>query len=82
MSRSKKSAKRKREASPHAAQTVSAETSHLEAVVSGEEIEVTVDTLRALSQHPNAIKSKGCRELRTAVYDFRQACTTGLNTNG
>ncbi|PSK45980.1 hypothetical protein B9Z65_4948 [Elsinoe australis] len=45
-----------------------------------DELEVTVDTLRTLAQNPDIIKSKACRELRTAVYDFRQACPTGLNS--
>ncbi|KAF2127032.1 prolyl 4-hydroxylase [Dothidotthia symphoricarpi CBS 119687] len=49
-------------------------------VISPEEIDVTVETLRTLAEHPALIKSKACKELRTAVYDFRQACTTGLNT--
>ncbi|KAI1860282.1 hypothetical protein JX265_005803 [Neoarthrinium moseri] len=53
----------------------------LHAVVSEEEVEIAVDTLRTLAEYPVVIKSKACRELRTAVYDFKQACTTGLNTS-
>lgn len=49
-------------------------------IISPEEIEITVDTLQTLAKHPNVIKSKMCKDVRTAVYDFRQACTTGLNT--
>ncbi|KAI0965034.1 prolyl 4-hydroxylase [Xylaria arbuscula] len=52
----------------------------LTSVVSGEEIEIAVETLDSLAQHPALIKSKACRNLRTAVYGFKQACTTGMNT--
>lgn len=52
----------------------------LSAVVSEEEVEITVDTLRTLAGYPGVIKSKACKELRTTVYDFKQACTTGQNT--
>ncbi|GAP86851.1 putative prolyl 4-hydroxylase [Rosellinia necatrix] len=52
----------------------------LATVVSEEEIEITVETLDSLAQHPTLIKSKACRGLRTAVYGFKQACTTGMNT--
>lgn len=54
----------------------------LASVVSEEEIEIAVETLDSLAQHPALIKSKACRNLRTAVYGFRQACTTGMNTVG
>ncbi|CAJ2500147.1 Uu.00g030000.m01.CDS01 [Anthostomella pinea] len=59
---------------------VEPKTLSLSAVASEEEVEITVDTLRALAEHPAVIKGKGCKDLRTAVYDFRQACTTGSNT--
>ncbi|KAI0393155.1 oxidoreductase [Xylariaceae sp. FL0594] len=52
----------------------------LKSVISEEELEITVETLESLAQHPALIKSKACRNLRTAVYGFKQACTTGLNT--
>lgn len=52
----------------------------INSVISPEEIEVTVETLQTLSAHPHLIKSKACKDLRTAVYNFRQACTTGLNS--
>jgi hypothetical protein len=51
-------------------------------IVSSEEIEITVETLQTLTEYPGLIKSKACKNLRTAVYDFRQACTTGVNSAG
>ncbi|SMQ52724.1 unnamed protein product [Zymoseptoria tritici ST99CH_1A5] len=48
-------------------------------VVLPEDIEIAVETLETLAKYPNIIKSKACKDLRTAVYEFRQACTTGLN---
>ncbi|KAF2156509.1 prolyl 4-hydroxylase [Myriangium duriaei CBS 260.36] len=51
-------------------------------VISLEELELTVDTLQTLAEHPSIIKSRMCKDLRAAVYDFRQACTTGVNTVG
>jgi hypothetical protein len=54
----------------------------LHAVVHEDEVDITVDTLRTLAAHPAVIKSKACKDLRTAVFDFRQACTTGVNTIG
>ncbi|KAK6086509.1 prolyl 4-hydroxylase [Seiridium cupressi] len=56
------------------------EPTSLHAVVPEDDVEITVDTLRTLAAHPAVIKSKACKDLRTAVYDFRQACTTGVNT--
>lgn len=58
------------------------EPASVHSVISSEEIEVAVETLQTLSEHPLLIKSKACKDLRTAVYDFRQACTTGLNSAG
>jgi hypothetical protein len=55
------------------------EIKRLQSVISDEELEVTVDTLTTLAQYPSLTKSKLCRNLRTAVYDFRQSCTTGVN---
>lgn len=49
----------------------------LQTLVPDEDLEITVDTLRALAENPGLIKSKACRDLRAAVFDFRQACTTG-----
>lgn len=58
------------------------EPKHLNTVVSDEELDITVETLAALAQYPNLTKSKACKDLRVAVYDFRQACTTGVNNAG
>jgi len=58
------------------------EPKNFNTVISEEELEVTVDTLLTLAEHPNIIKSKPCKNLRAAVFDFRQACTTGVNTAG
>lgn len=55
------------------------EPKNLHTVVSEEELEITIDTLNSLAQYPGLIKSKLCKDLRVAVYDFRQACTTGVN---
>lgn len=55
-----------------------AQPKSLGTVVSDEELEITVETLATLAQHPSLIKSKACKDLRAAVYDFRQASATGL----
>lgn len=55
---------------------------HLNTVVSDEELDITIETLTTLAQYPNLTKSKACKDLRVAVYDFRQACTTGANAAG
>lgn len=55
------------------------EIKRLQTVISDEELDITIETLTTLAQHPNLTKSKLCRNLRTAVYDFRQSCTTGVN---
>ncbi|KAK1833717.1 hypothetical protein QBC39DRAFT_45593 [Podospora conica] len=62
------------------APTEQLEPRSIHTLVSDEELEITVDTLAALSNHPNLIKSRACKDLRVAVYDFRQACVTGLNS--
>jgi hypothetical protein len=54
----------------------------LQSVISTEELEITVDTLNTLAQYPGLIKTKHCKDLRTASYDFRQACTTGSISAG
>jgi hypothetical protein len=46
------------------------------------DLELAIDTLHTLTENPSVIKSKACKELRTAVYEFRQACTTGFNAAG
>lgn len=90
-----KSAKRKRNAlanSPHKFPKLSeiittppdpnssAEPKSLQTVISDEEFETTIETLSLLAGHPNIIKSKACKDLRVAVWEFRQACTTGVNS--
>ena len=62
--------------------TVLSEPKRLETLISEEELEITIDTLTALAQYPSLIKSKFCKDLRAAVYDFRQSCTTGVNSAG
>ncbi|KAJ5241733.1 uncharacterized protein N7469_000060 [Penicillium citrinum] len=57
----------------------SLEPKHLNTVVSDEDLDITIETLTTLAQYPNLTKSKACKDLRVAVYDFRQACTTGAN---
>ena len=47
-----------------------------------DDLEIAIDTLNSLSSNPSVIKSKACKDLRTAVYEFRQACTTGFNASG
>lgn len=49
-------------------------------IVSEEELDITVETLQTLSQHPALLKSKACRDVRVAVYDFKQVCTVGTLT--
>lgn len=44
-----------------------------------EDIELAIDTLNTLKANPAVIKTKACKDLRTAVYEFSKACTTGLN---
>lgn len=52
----------------------------LQSVISEEELEITVDTLATLAKYPSLLKTKACKDLRVAVYDFRQACNTGVNS--
>ncbi|KAH8173773.1 2OG-Fe(II) oxygenase superfamily protein [Sarocladium implicatum] len=52
----------------------------LQSVIHDDDLEITVDTLSTLSKYPNLIKSKACKDLRVAVYDFRQASTVGMDT--
>ncbi|KAJ5152244.1 hypothetical protein N7492_010539 [Penicillium capsulatum] len=58
----------------------SIEPKNLQTIVSQEDLEITIETLTALTQYPSLTKSKACKDLRGAVYDFRQACTTGVNS--
>lgn len=91
-----KAAKRKRNAQldlpqklPKATSTLtpppdgaSLEPKNLKTIVSDEDLEITIETLTALTEYPGLTKSKACKDLRGAVYDFRQACTTGVNSAG
>jgi len=47
-----------------------------------DDLDTAIDTLNTLAENPGVIKSKACKDLRTAVYEFRQACTTGFNASG
>jgi len=83
-----KAAKRKRKAQAqaqvdHPSKAVKTGSSPAgDAVISDEELEITIDTLATLAKYPNLTKSKLCKDLRVAVYDFRQSCTTGVNAAG
>lgn len=90
-----KSAKRKRNAkaqlsqklakvdpAPPAAVAAGEEPTSLHTVLSEEELEVATDTLLTLAKYPNLTKSKLCKDIRVAVYEFRQSCTTGVNSVG
>lgn len=46
-----------------------------------DDLEIAIDTLNELTRNPAVIKSKACKDLRTAVYEFRNACTTGMNAS-
>jgi hypothetical protein len=56
------------------------EPKSLQTLISDEELETTIETLSLLAGHSNIIKSKACKDLRVAVWGFRQACTTGVNS--
>jgi hypothetical protein len=58
-----------------------ADPKSLHTLISEEELEVTIETLQTLSKYPSVMKSKACKDLRVAVYDFKQACTIGVNTS-
>jgi hypothetical protein len=62
---------------PDGSTSATMEPTSLQSVISTEELEITVDTLKTMAQYPGFIKAKGCKDLRVAAYDFRQACTTG-----
>ena len=61
--------------------TTTLEPKNINTIVSPEDLESTIDTLQTLSEFPSVIKSKACKDVRVAVYNFTQACTTGLNTS-
>jgi hypothetical protein len=50
--------------------------------VDDDDLDLAINTLKTLAENPSVIKSKSCKDLRTAIYDFRQACTTGVNAAG
>ena len=77
-----KPAKAARPLSPPDDSKTSFTPTSLQTVTSTEELDITVDTLKTLASYPGLIKLKQCKELRTAVHDFRQACTTGVNAAG
>jgi hypothetical protein len=54
----------------------------INSIISPEELEIAVETLQSLAEHPSIIKSKACKDLRTAVYSFKQASTTGMIAAG
>ena len=58
------------------------EPQSVQTIIPDEDLEITIETIQALTNYPNLIKSKACKDLRVAVYDFRQACTIGVNTAG
>lgn len=70
------------EASVPASSVDDFEPKSLHTVISEEELDIATDTLATLAKYPNLTKSKLCRDLRVAVYDFRQSCTTGVNSAG
>ena len=91
MSRSK--AKRKQQAQPDGGTTKKAKPSAnltsngepqtLQSVgLHEDDLDIAIDTLNTLTENPGVIKSKACKDLRTAVYEFRQSCTTGFNAAG
>jgi len=47
-----------------------------------DDLDIAIDTLNTLAENPSVLKSKACKDLRTAVYEFRQSCTTGFNAAG
>ncbi|KND92854.1 hypothetical protein TOPH_02899 [Tolypocladium ophioglossoides CBS 100239] len=55
------------------------EPKSLQTVISEEELDVTIETLTTLAQYPSLTKSKACKNIRVAVYEFRQSCTTGVS---
>lgn len=53
------------------------EPKQLTSLISPEELEITIDTLHALAAYPSLTKAKPAKDLRAAVFAFRNACTTG-----
>ncbi|KAF2678254.1 hypothetical protein K458DRAFT_423203 [Lentithecium fluviatile CBS 122367] len=44
-----------------------------------DDLEIAIDALNTLAANPHVLKSKACKDIRTAVYQFQKACTTGFN---
>jgi hypothetical protein len=61
---------------------ITADPTNLHALIPTEDLETTIDTLSLLAEYPSLIKLKACKDLRVAVFEFRQAATTGLNSAG
>ncbi|PWY82148.1 hypothetical protein BO70DRAFT_379661 [Aspergillus heteromorphus CBS 117.55] len=55
------------------------EPKNLATIIPDDELDIAIETLNTLAQYPSLIKSKACKDLRVAVHEFRQACTTGVN---
>ncbi|KAG5984605.1 hypothetical protein E4U55_004047 [Claviceps digitariae] len=64
---------------PEAERAGHLEPKNLQTVISEEELDITIETLETLARYPGLTKSKACKQLRVAVYDFRQSCNTGLS---
>jgi hypothetical protein len=79
---SKKASKPSTEKPQNTSSSNPLEPKSLNTLISEEELEIAVETLVTLADFPSVIKSKACKSLRVAVYDFKQACTTGVNTAG
>lgn len=90
-----KTSKRKRNAKAQQAQKIAKmeaalpapatddfEPKSIHTVISEDELDIAIGTLVTLAKYPNLTKSKLCKDLRVAVYDFRQSCTTGVNSAG
>lgn len=58
------------------------EPKSIQTLVPDRDLEITIDTLNVLAESPGLLKTKACKDLRTAVFDFRKACTTGFNASG
>jgi hypothetical protein len=46
-----------------------------------DDLEIAIDALNTLAANPHVLKSKACKDVRTAVYQFQKACTTGFNAS-
>jgi hypothetical protein len=68
------------EAVPASSEILVTKGPKLVSIISDEEMEITIDTLDTLATLPSVIKSKPCKDLRVAVYNFGRACTTGMNS--